>query len=42
MMPPAYKSKSGKISKSYILTPPHPQEDMMSVKVEQHLDVLLV
>ena len=34
--------KSGKISKSYILILPHPQEHMMSVKCEQPLDKLTV
>ena len=29
-----------KISKSYILTPPHPQGHVMSVKCEQSLDEL--
>ena len=31
-----------KISKSYILTPPHPQGHVMSVKCEQPLDELKV
>ena len=31
-----------KISKSYILTPPHPQGHVMSVKCEQPLDELTV
>ena len=36
------KSKYGKISKSYILTPPHPPGHVMSVKCEQPLDELTV
>ena len=36
------KLKSGKISKSYILTPPHPQGYVMSVNCEQPLDELTV
>ena len=35
-------SKYGKISKSYILTPSHPQGHVMSVKCEQPLDELTV
>ena len=31
-----------KISKSYILTPPHPQGHVMSVKCEEHIDELTV
>ena len=31
-----------KISKSYILTPPHPQGQVMSVKCEEHIDELTV
>ena len=31
-----------KISKSYILTPPHPQEQVMSVKCEEPIDELTV
>ena len=38
----ATKSKYGKIFKSYILTPPYPKEDEMSVKCEQPLDELTV
>ena len=38
--PVATKSKYGKISKSQILTPPHPQGHVMSVKCEQPLDEL--
>ena len=33
----ATKLKPGKISKSYFLTPPHPQGSEMSVKLVQHL-----
>ena len=42
MPPAATKSKYGKISKSQILTPPHPQGRVMSVKCEQPLDELTV
>ena len=42
MPPAAKKSKSGKISKSDILTPPIPHGDMMSVRCEQPLDELTV
>ena len=38
----ATKSNYGKISKSYILTPPHSQGLVMSVKCEQPLDELTV
>ena len=38
----AIKSKSGKISEFYILTLPHPQGHVMSVKCEQPLDGLAV
>ena len=31
------KSKSGENSKSYILTPPHQKDNLMSVKREEHL-----
>ena len=40
--PAATKSKYGKISKSQILTPPHPWGHVMSVKCEQALDELTV
>ena len=40
--PAATKSKYGKISKSQILTQPHPQGHVMSVKCEQPLDELTV
>ena len=40
MLPAATKSKYGKISKSYILTPP--QGHVMSVVCEQPLDELTV
>ena len=42
MPPAATKSKSGKISKSHILTPPLPQGHVMSGKCEQPLDELTV
>ena len=48
MPPAATKSKYGKnqnmakISKSYILTPPHPQGHVMSVKCEEPTDELTV
>ena len=42
MPPAATKSKSGKISKSHILTPSQPQGQEMSVKCEQPLDELMV
>ena len=42
MPPAATKSKYGKISKSYILTPPIPQGYVMSLKCEQPLDELTV
>ena len=42
MPPAATKSIYGKISKSQILTPPHPQGQVMSVKSEQPLDELTV
>ena len=38
--PDGKKSKYGNISESYILTPPHPQGHVMSVKYEQPLDEL--
>ena len=38
----ATKSKYGKISKSYILTPPHPQGHGMSLYCEQPIDELAV
>ena len=42
-MPPAATNQNmAKIFKSYILTPPHPQGHMMSVKFEQPLDELTV
>ena len=40
--PAAKKSKYNKVSKSYTLTPPHPQGHGMSVKYEQPLDELKV
>ena len=42
MPPAATKLKSGKISKSDILTPPHPQGHVMSGECEQPLDELTV
>ena len=42
MPPAATKSKYGKISKSYILTPPNPQGHGMSVKCEEPKDELTV
>ena len=42
MPPAATKSNMAKISKSYILTPPHPQGHVMSVKCEEPLDELTV
>ena len=43
MPPAATKSKYGKnLSKSYILTPPHPLEHVMSVKCKQPIDELTV
>ena len=42
MPPAATKSKYGKISKSYILTPPHPQGHGMSVKCQEPIDELTV
>ena len=42
MPPAATKSNHGKISKSYILTPLHPQGHVMSVKYEQPLDELTI
>ena len=42
MPPVAAKSKSGKIFKSYIFTPPNPQGNVMLVKCEQPLDKLTV
>ena len=42
MPPAATKLKSGKISKSQILIPPHPQGHVMSVKCEKPLDELAV
>ena len=42
MPPAATKSKYGKISKSQILTTPHPQGHVMSVRCEQPLDELTV
>ena len=42
MPPAATKSKYGKISKSQILTTPHPQGRVMSVRCEQPLDELTV
>ena len=43
MPPAATKSKYGKkISKYYILTPPHPQGRVMSVKCEEPIDELTV
>ena len=40
MLPTATKLKSGKISKSQILTRPYPQGHVMSVKCEKPLDEL--
>ena len=40
--PAATMLKYGKISKSYILTPPHPQGHVMSVKCEEPIDELTV
>ena len=40
--PGGTKSKYGKISTSYILTPPYPQGHEMSLKCEQPLDELTV
>ena len=42
MPPAAIKSIYGKISKSQILTPPHPQGQVISVKCEQPFDELTV
>ena len=42
MPPAATKSNMGKISKSYISTPPHPQGHVMSVKCEEPIDELTV
>ena len=42
MPPVATKSKYGKISKSQMLTPPHPQGHGMSMKCEKPLDELTV
>ena len=42
MPPAATKSSMAKISKSYILTPPHPQGHVMSVKCEEPIDELTV
>ena len=42
MPPAATKLKSGKISKSQILTHPHPQGHVMSVKCEKPLNELTV
>ena len=42
MPPAATKSKYGKICKSQILTLPHPQGHVMSVKCEQSIDGLSV
>ena len=42
MPPVATKSKYGKISKSQMLTPPHPQGHVISVKCEKPLDELTV
>ena len=42
MPPVATKSNMAKISKSYILTPPHPQGQLMSEECEQPLDELTV
>ena len=43
MPPAATKSKYGKnLSKSYILTPPHPKGQVMSVKCEEPIEELTV
>ena len=42
MPPAATKSNMAKNSKSYILTPPHPQGQVMSEECEQPLDELTV
>ena len=42
MPPAATNSKYGKISKSYILTQPHPRGHGMSVKCEQPINELTV
>ena len=42
MPPAATKLKSGKITKSHILTPPPPQGHVMSGECEQPLDELTV
>ena len=42
MPPAATKSNMAKISKSYILTPPNPQGQVMSEECEQPLDELTV
>ena len=42
MPPAATKSNMAKIYKSYILTPPHPQGHVMSVKCEEPIDELTV
>ena len=42
MPPAATKSNMAKISKTYILTPPHPQGQVMSEECEQPLDELTV
>ena len=42
MPPAAAKLKSGKISKSQILTSTHPQGHVLSVRCEQPLDELTV
>ena len=39
---PQQSRNMAKISKSYILTPPHPQGHVMSVKCEQPIDELTV
>ena len=42
MPPVAIKSNMANISKSYILTPPHPQGHVMPVKCEEPIDKLAV
>ena len=42
MPPAATKSNMAKTCKSYILTPPHPQGHLMSVKCEDPIDELTV
>ena len=42
MPPVATKSNMAKMSKSYILTPPHPQGQVMLVKCEEPIDEFTV